>query len=164
MSRNHLHVPHLDEFKTYLVNVRGVEVRDGRGEYEVLQVSIGKQWACIYMRQDMTEHFTVDKRIDHLVTDFYQGRKKKKPEEPKAHDVHQLQADVTIPFDDEVRFILGRPIFWCGSLSRDLRDLGHEIPKKAEEEQAYVLYWMLGLYAQHGSEWRTKFEEAFQKT
>lgn len=60
--------------------------------------------------------------------------------------------------NNETRFILGRPNFWCGSVSHRLRELGHDIPKKAEEEQAHVIHWMLGLYEKYGDKWREEFE------
>ena len=69
-----------------------------------------------------------------------------------------IQEKITIQLNDETKFILGRPNFWCGQLSRNLRKLGHDIPKKAEEEQAYVIYWMLGLYDQYGDKWRDEFK------
>lgn len=75
----------------------------------------------------------------------------------------ELCNKVTIELNNETRFILGRPNFWCGQLSRNLRELGHDIPKKAEEEQAYVIYWMLGLYEQHGDNWRSELEACLKR-
>lgn len=74
-----------------------------------------------------------------------------------------LWPNVTIELNNETIFILGRPNFWCGQLSRNLRELGHDIPKKAEEEQAYVIYWMLGLYEQYRDTWRAEFESYFKR-
>jgi hypothetical protein len=56
--------------------------------------------------------------------------------------------------DDETRWILGRPNFWCGGLARTLRKMGHQINERAEDEQAAVIYWMLTLYMQYGDKWR----------
>jgi hypothetical protein len=56
--------------------------------------------------------------------------------------------------DDEVRWILGRPCFWCGSIAEALRRNGHDIPTKAEDEQASVIHWMLSMYLKHGDKWR----------
>jgi len=67
-------------------------------------------------------------------------------------------APITISFDDEVRWILGQPNFACAAIFRRLRALGHEIPFKAEEEQAYSLFWMLSLYVEHGAGWREEAE------
>ena len=59
-----------------------------------------------------------------------------------------------VELDDEVRWILGRPNFTCGSTAQVLRILGHEIKTKAEDEQAAVMHWMLCLYEKHGGNWR----------
>ena len=61
--------------------------------------------------------------------------------------------------NEETRFILGRPNFWCGAKAHVLRKLGHDIPKKAEEEQAYVINWMLEMYEKHGDTWRAHCEK-----
>jgi hypothetical protein len=67
------------------------------------------------------------------------------------------------PLDEDVNFILGRPIFWCGSTARFMRDAGHKIKKKAEDEQAYVIHWMLGLYFTHGSGWKEVANKALKE-
>ncbi len=64
-----------------------------------------------------------------------------------------------IEFDDTVESILGRPNFTCGRIANRLRDKGHTIKCKAENEQAAVLYWMLSNYIQHGKEWNKVCEE-----
>ncbi len=64
-----------------------------------------------------------------------------------------------IEFDKEVKFILGRPNFTCGSIAQILRNKGEEIATKAEDEQAHVIYWMLTMYEEHGETWKTKAEE-----
>lgn len=65
--------------------------------------------------------------------------------------------------NNETKFILGRPNFWCGQISHILREKGHNIPRKSEEEQAHVIHWMLGLYEQHGDNWRTEFESYLKR-
>lgn len=62
-------------------------------------------------------------------------------------------------FDAEVRAILGRPCFACARIADALRLMGRAIPYKAEDEQAEVLRWMLGLYAEHGAQWREKGDD-----
>lgn len=59
-----------------------------------------------------------------------------------------------VPLNEETRWILGRPNFWCYSVAQVLREDGHEIPTKAEEEQAAVIHWLLNLYLEHGDQWR----------
>jgi hypothetical protein len=56
--------------------------------------------------------------------------------------------------NDETRWILGRPNFVCSPYAARLRTLGHKIEARAEDEQAYVLHWMLSMYEQHGEDWR----------
>lgn len=56
--------------------------------------------------------------------------------------------------NDETRWILGCPNFVCGSIARALRALGQEIKERSEDEQAFVIHWMLTLYEAHGTGWR----------
>ena len=64
-----------------------------------------------------------------------------------------------IALDDETRWILGRPNFWCAPIARLLRVLGHRIEERAEDEQAATIHWMLSLYEEHGAGWRDKGRE-----
>jgi hypothetical protein len=50
------------------------------------------------------------------------------------------------PLDDQIIAILGRPHFTCRGIVNALRGDGYEIPKKAEDEQATAIYWLLGIY------------------
>jgi hypothetical protein len=59
--------------------------------------------------------------------------------------------------------ILGRPNFACCHLAARLRELGHDIPKKAEAEQAHVLFYCLGLYAAHGDDWASVAVERLRR-
>jgi len=56
--------------------------------------------------------------------------------------------------NEHTKEILGRPNFACSGLAESLRAGGQIIPRKAEEEQAAVLYWMLSVYQQHGASWK----------
>lgn len=56
--------------------------------------------------------------------------------------------------NDDLREVLGRPCFACGQLASLLRSSGEEIPRKAEAEQASVVFWLLKLVLRHGSLWR----------
>lgn len=60
--------------------------------------------------------------------------------------------------------ILGRPNFACGRIAATFRAAGRTIKTRAEDEQAFVLHWLLGLYLKHGAgasgtEWRDRAEE-----
>ncbi len=58
--------------------------------------------------------------------------------------------------NDVTRAILGTPAVLCYHWGKALRAMGHTIPDKCEEEQAYVIYWMLCLYETHGANWRAE--------
>jgi hypothetical protein len=66
-----------------------------------------------------------------------------------------------IPFElnEHTKWILGRPNFTCGMIADMLRKDRRDIPKKAEEEQAAVIYWMLELYFLHGENWRAEADK-----
>lgn len=49
---------------------------------------------------------------------------------------------------------LGIMLWHSGSLCRAYRQLGFEIPNKAEKEQAFVLWRTIRFAAQHGDKWR----------
>lgn len=75
MSRNTLHLSHLEPFKQYLVE-NFIAFRPGRGDYQVLQVQLADgQWAGIYSRGKMPEHYTSDKRLDPLIEKFIEYKK-----------------------------------------------------------------------------------------
>ena len=77
MSRNTLHLSHLDKFKPFLID-QFIAFRPGKGDYQVLQIQMQDgQWACIYSRHDMPEHYTIDKRLDNLVHKFIKAIKEK---------------------------------------------------------------------------------------
>lgn len=59
----------------------------------------------------------------------------------------------SIPDTQEVRDILGRPNFWCSPWANVLRMRGDAIPRKAEEEQAAVIRFMLNHYLANGADW-----------
>lgn len=50
--------------------------------------------------------------------------------------------------------ILGRPCFTLIHMAQALRLAGREIPKRAEDEQAHCIHWMLSHYLKHGADWR----------
>jgi len=58
-----------------------------------------------------------------------------------------------LPLTEALRDILGRPCFTLIGLANVLRKGGYEIRKKAEDEQAVCLHWMLTHYLKHGDDW-----------
>lgn len=76
--RNLLHISKLDAFKEWLDD-EGTAWRDGRGDYQVIQIYLPTgQWACVYSRHDMPEHYTTDRRLDSFVKQFIRDMKEKK--------------------------------------------------------------------------------------
>jgi len=78
MSRNTLHLSHLESFKQFLID-EFVAFRPGKGDFQTLQIQLPDgQWACIYSRLDMPEHYTVDRRLENLVHRFIRAKKETK--------------------------------------------------------------------------------------
>lgn len=64
----------------------------------------------------------------------------------------------------ELAGILGTMCFQCIGIAQTLRAAGHEIKRRAEDEQAAALHWMLGHYFHHGAEgWRSAAAEDMQR-
>ena len=73
-NRCYLHKNKLEEFKNWL-NEMDVPNRPGKGDYQVLQVMVDlHSWKCIYKRNDMPEHLTVDDLLMPLVKRFKEAR------------------------------------------------------------------------------------------
>ena len=51
--------------------------------------------------------------------------------------------------DKEIRHILGRPCFQFIGWAQAIRKLGYPLARKAEEEQALGIYYLLWLYGKH---------------
>ena len=55
---------------------------------------------------------------------------------------------------DGLREILGMPNFVAGPFAHRFRDAGHDIPRKAEAEQAFIIHWLTRLCLAHPEDWR----------
>lgn len=55
-----------------------------------------------------------------------------------------------------LREVLGMMVFELSPLAPALRAAGHDIKRKAEDEQAHVLHWLIGIVLEHGDDWRAK--------
>lgn len=53
-----------------------------------------------------------------------------------------------------LREVLGQMIMTTCPIAHAMRVAGDVIPEKTEEEQAFVLHWMIGLVLEHGDNWR----------
>lgn len=73
--------------------------------------------------------------------------------EPAAQ--HQGEPVAVVPeLTSELRWILGQMCFQHIHTAQALRLMGHEIARKAEDEQAVTIYWMLGHYLKDPANWR----------
>jgi hypothetical protein len=63
----------------------------------------------------------------------------------------------------ELKEILGMMVFELSPIAHGFRAAGENIPTRAEDEQAFVLHWLIGLALEHGASWRkiagTKLQE-----
>lgn len=63
----------------------------------------------------------------------------------------------------DLRHILSMMMWNTGPIAHALRDGGQDIKRKAEDEQAEVLHWLIGLALEHGSEWRAKASDRIRE-
>jgi len=69
------------------------------------------------------------------------------------------QKPVVLPeINEDLVDILGRPNFTCSGIAGLFRRNGADIKRKSENEQAFVIHWLIGVYLTHGSEWRATAE------
>lgn len=66
------------------------------------------------------------------------------------------------PLNDDLISILGRQNFTCAHLAELLRKGGQDIRRKAEHEQAAVIYWFLDLYLKYGEKWESIAKDDIQ--
>ena len=65
-----------------------------------------------------------------------------------------------IEFTDDVKWILSKPNFWCAPIAHRLVKLGlAKIEARSEDEQAYVLHWLLCLHEKHGATFREEADK-----
>jgi hypothetical protein len=73
----------MEAFKKWLTE-RNINFRDGKGDYQVLQVETTKNgYQCIFSRNDMPEHYSVQDKLMPLVQKFIRENKAQKE---VAHD------------------------------------------------------------------------------
>ncbi len=64
---------------------------------------------------------------------------------------------------DDLRDILSMMMWTTGPIAHALRDGGQDIKRKAEEEQAEVMHWLIGLALEHGILWRQKASDRIRE-
>ncbi|MGY2285220.1 hypothetical protein [Pseudomonas gingeri] len=71
------------------------------------------------------------------------------------HALEQPAPVAVVPeLTSELRWILGQMCFQHIHTAQALRLMGHQIARKAEDEQAVAIYWMLGHYLKDPANWR----------
>ena len=110
---------------------------------------LGRRWYCgdTAVVDELLQLYAVEDRARDALK--LQGRAQQNP----------VQVNRIPALDEHLRYILGRPNFWCHHLANALRAMGHEIARKAEEEQAAVIHWLLNAYFEHGPGWREAVEK-----
>lgn len=69
-----LHISKLEGFKSWL---KGQEIpyRDGKGEYQVIQVKTPKfGWQVVYLRNKATEHYSINAKLVSTVERFLRSQ------------------------------------------------------------------------------------------
>lgn len=62
-----------------------------------------------------------------------------------------------------LREILGMMVFELSPIAHAFRAAGHEIKRRAEDEQAFVLHWLIGLALEHGDGWRARAADEIER-
>ena len=75
-------------------------------------------------------------------------------EQVKLYAEQPAPVAVVPELTSELRWILGQMCFQHIHTAQALRLMGHEIARKAEDEQAVTIYWMLGHYLKDPANWR----------
>lgn len=69
-NRCYLHKNKLAEFVDWL-DTKGIAHRPGKGPFQVLQVLTPEDgWQVVFIKLDMTEHFTVNNKLMPVVRQF----------------------------------------------------------------------------------------------
>jgi hypothetical protein len=63
----------------------------------------------------------------------------------------------------DLRDVLSTMIWTSGQIAHCLRAGGEVIKKRAEDEQAHVLHWLICLALEHGSAWREKASDRIRE-
>lgn len=74
-NKHTLHKTKLELFKQWL-ELKEIPYRAGKGHYQALQVLTPKfGWQCVFIKDDMPEHFSVNDKLMPLVRDFIRDSK-----------------------------------------------------------------------------------------
>ncbi|MDW5314982.1 hypothetical protein [Rhizobium sp. PL01] len=96
--------------------------------------------------------------LDHIASKLVKLVQDETPSPPQRA-VRVYPQDLTA----DIRDILSMMMWNTGPIAHALRDGGQDIKRKAEEEQAEVMHWLIGLALEHGSEWRAKASDRIRE-
>lgn len=69
-----LHISKLEDFKSWLKDQK-IPYRDGKGEYQVIQVKTIKfGWQVVYRRKEATEHYSINAKLVSTVEKFLRSQ------------------------------------------------------------------------------------------
>jgi hypothetical protein len=99
--------------------------------------------------------FCLIEAFNHLTGQLYgqHDRNEKRVQELVAEVAALKQAAYPETLTPHLAVVLGWPNYKCGQFAPIFRRAGHDIPHKAEREQAFVLHWLTKLVLQHGEKW-----------
>lgn len=63
-------------------------------------------------------------------------------------------------WNEHTEEILSLMPWQTGPMAHALRKCGHDIARKCEAEQAYVMRWLLDMQEEHGDQWRKAAHKA----
>jgi hypothetical protein len=68
-----------------------------------------------------------------------------------------------IELSSDEKEIMGKPNFTLGKIAHRMREMGFEIPRQAEWEQALVIWTMLEFHKEFKEEWGNQMSEFLKK-
>lgn len=116
----------------------------------------------------LSAYLQQESELNYLRQCVHEMEKKLKEAEAKLEAAEKRIAELSgeffalPPMDDHLLAILGRPNFTCTHLAELLRKGGQDIRRKAECEQAAVIYWFLDLYLKYGDKWESIAKDDIQ--
>jgi len=93
---------------------------------------------------------------ENRISDLIDGGLHQQNEEQKALEEMKTK---WIALSEDEKNILGRPNFACAKIAHRMRGMGFDVKRKAEDEQALVIFTMLEFYKEHGSAWAEKINQ-----
>ncbi|MFS2113337.1 hypothetical protein [Herbaspirillum frisingense] len=131
----------------------------GEPVQEVGGVMVTLAALCLAAKMDM--HAAGETELARIWTKVDQIRAKQaaKPKHSPLPVTQPSPAATAFPdaLTPDLSYVLGMPNFRCAPFAAVFREAGHDIPCKAEAEQAFVIHRMVRAVLQHGAGWDAAF-------